>query len=104
MHGGCRCKPKPKHMSHGGCSMCGAMASIPMAMPKPMPKPMPAESLPEIDPGQMKVVQEAAEKFIEGLKDMGVAAMDMSVVFSEGGEAPEDDGDDDEENVEMMEE
>lgn len=100
MHGGCGCKKR--QMDGGGCPMCGAMASMPMAMPPGAPPEMP-----EVDPQQMKVVQEAAEKFIEGLKGLGVAAMDMSVVFSEGGEAPEDedDGDDDdEENVEMMEE
>ena len=64
----------------------------------------PPLEMPEVDPQQMKVVQEAAEKFIEGLKGLGVAAMDMRVVFADGEEAEEAEGPVDQENVETLEE
>jgi len=76
------------------------MPTMPMPMPMPMPSGAPPE-MPEVDPQQMKVVQEAAEKFIEGLKGLGVAAMDMSVVFADGEEA---EGPVDQENDETLEE
>jgi hypothetical protein len=98
MHGGCGCKPKP--MGHGGCPTCGPMPGPP---PEMGPPPGPPPEMPEVDPQQLQVVQEAAQKFIEGLKNMGVAALDMSVVFDGEEPAEEDDGDD-QENVEILEE
>ena len=102
MHGGCGCKPKP--MGHGGCGC--KPEGMPGPPPEMGPPPGPPPEMPEVDPQQLQVVQEAAQKFIEGLKNMGVAAMDMSVVFDDGeaSEASEEDDGDDQENVEILEE